>query len=181
MSLIASNPDRPTPPEIEAQIVPVEVTYVDFENNQQQGIIETNQAVAEDVRAFFDEALRIGFPIEKVVRSSDPEYLWDDDKLMDANTSSSFNYRLIKGTDKPSLHGLGLALDVNTRLNLYIRYVNGGVETDPPGATYEPGKPGVLTSDHPLVEFMKQRGWEWGGDWPEASGRTDYQHFQKQL
>jgi copper oxidase (laccase) domain-containing protein len=184
--LVASNPEKPTPPEIQKQIVPIDVAYVDFNNEVKYGIIEVNKAVAADVQAFFNEAIRLNFPIESVVKSSNSKYAWDDDKLMDANTSSGFNYRLIKGTDKPSLHGLGRAFDVNTRLNPFIRYdtQSGEPETDPVGAVYEPGKEGVLTADHPLVLFMKEKGWTWGGDWqrddrPGHSSRTDYQHFEK--
>lgn len=179
-SMIASNPDRPVPPEIEWQIIPVEVEYVDFNGDLQQGSIEVNRDAYEDVKNFFTIAKEIRFPIEKLVKSSDAPYTWDDDKLMEANTTSGFNYRLIKGTETPSLHGLGLAFDVNTRLNPYIRYEEDGTASvDPEGAVYDPTQPGVLTAEHPLVLFMKDRGWQWGGDWPAESGRTDYQHFQK--
>jgi len=179
---VASNPERPTPPEIAWQITPLEVEYLDFNGEVRQGTIEVNRAVYEDVKLFFAKAFELGFPIENVVRSSDPDYAWDDDKLIAANTSSGFNYRLIKGTDRPSLHGRGLALDVNTRLNPYIRHFeDGSVSASPDGAVYDPSQPGVLTPDHELVIFMKDRGWEWGGDWLPESGRTDYQHFQKNL
>ncbi len=179
---VASNPDRPTPPEVAWQITPLEVEYLDFNGETRQGTVEVNRAVYDDVKAFFKKSYELGFPIENVVCSSDPEYAWDDDKLMAANTSSGFNYRLIKGTDRPSLHGLGLAFDVNTKLNPYIRHhEDGSVSADPEGAIYDPSQPGVLTADHELVIFMKGRGWEWGGDWLPESGRTDYQHFQKNL
>jgi hypothetical protein len=181
---ILSNPDRPTPPEIEAQIVPLEVEYIDFGGHLQKGTIEINRSVSGDVQAFFEKALELKFPIEKVVKSSDVPYFWDDDKLMAANTSSGFNYRLIKDTDRPSLHGVGLAFDVNTRLNPFIRHKNGGTAKDPPDAVYDPSVPGTLYADHPLVLFMKDLGWEWGGDWRDdvdenGNWRIDYQHFQK--
>ncbi len=183
-SLVASNPDRPTPPEIEWQIVPLEVEYIDFDGNLQQGTIEVNRDVYDDVKAFFEKALELKYPIEKVVKSSDTEYQWDDDKMMAANTSSGFNYRLIKDTDRPSLHGLGRAFDINTRLNPFIRHKDGVTAIDPPDGVYDPSLPGVLTTDHPLVLFMKERGWEWGGDWAkdvdeDGNYRIDYQHFQK--
>jgi copper oxidase (laccase) domain-containing protein len=181
---IRVNPNRAAPPEVLKQITPVEVNYVDFEGNRQTGTIEVNKEVAQDVKDFFELALELGFPIENVVRSSDAEYLWDDDKLMAANTSSGFNYRFIKGTDTPSLHGLGLAFDVNTRCNPYLRYDNVTGELigiDPIDAEYSIETPGTLHADHPLVMFLKRRGWQWGGDWTPESGRTDYQHFQKSI
>jgi len=178
-SIIVLNPDNLAPQEVVENIVALDVEYVDFEGNRKAGVVEIHKDLAEDLRQFFILALARRFPIEKVVKSSDNPYFWDDNKLVAANTSSGFNYRSIKDTTKPSLHGLGRAIDINTRLNPYIRFIDDGIVIDPEGAVYEPGKPGVLTPDDPLVIFMKERGWEWGGDWLPESGRTDYQHFQK--
>ena len=185
---LALNPNRPAPPEIARQIVTVPVEYIDFEGKEQNGEIEVNRKVAKDVKDFFVLAKRLNFPINKVVKSSDTGYEWDDDKLMADNTSSGFNYRFIKGTTNPSLHGLGEAFDVNTWLNPYIRYnKDGTLSVDPAGAVYDPTQQGVLTAEHPLVVFMKDRGWDWGGDWgedktrPDDNGRIDYQHFEKRI
>ena len=191
------NPKRPAPPEVLWQIIALPVDYVDYQGKNRQGVIEVNQAVAEDVKDFFALALEIGFPIDKVVKSSDPEYGWDDGKLTADNTSSSFNYRLIKDTDRVSWHGLGTALDINTRTNPYIRFVDAteGIDPDgtvhrlngvkivePEGAEYDSNAPGALTTDHPLVMRLKERGWIWGGDWTEdEKGVIDYQHLEKHI
>jgi len=180
-NIISLNPDNLAPQEIVQNIIALEVEYFDFEGERQRSLIEIHKDLADDVREFFVLALVKRFPIEKVVKSSDSPYFWDDAKLVADNTSSGFNYRFIKDTRTPSLHGLGQAIDINTRLNPYIRYINEKTLTDPEGAVYEPGKPGVFVSGDPLVAFMKSRGWEWGGDWLPESGRTDYQHFQKKL
>jgi len=179
--MITLNPDRPAPEEIVKNIVTVEVTYVDFNGDEHTGVIEVHKAVADDVRQFFALALAEKFPIEKVIRSSDAPFFWDDDMMMAENMTSGFNYRLIKDTDTVSFHGLGQAFDVNTRLNPYIRYYKDGSSiVDPEGATYDTSLPGVFTASHPLVLLMKRLGWEWGGDWiPEEHGAVDYQHFQK--
>jgi len=173
------NPEKPAPLEVLADIRSIRVKYLDFDSNEQIRTVEIHKDLVEDVKAFFEEALELKFPIQHVVKSSEDTYKWDDDKLMADNATTAFNYRLIKGTDRPSLHGLGRALDVNDALNPFIRYVDGEVFVDPPEAVYNPNIPGTLTADHPLVIFMKARGWEWGGDWLPESGRTDYQHFQK--
>ena len=179
-SLVASNPERPLPPEIAWQIVPLTVSFRDFDGTEHEGTIEVHRDLAEDVQDFFTLAQEIGFPIEKVKKSSDAPTPWDDGTLMAENATSSFNYRMIAGTDRPSLHGLGRALDVNPRLNPYIRYDDEGNATvEPAGAEHHPGEPGVFDAEHPLVVFMKSRGWEWGGDWKPESGRTDLHHFQK--
>jgi hypothetical protein len=179
-SIIKLNPDNFAPQEIVQNIIALEVPYVNFEGEQKVGVIEVHKDVVDDVHQFFVLSLVEKFPINKVVRSSDAPYLWRDDVLVADNTTSGFNYRFIRDTKRPSLHGLGLAFDVNTRLNPYIRFNEDGTESvDPKGAVYDPALSGVLTSEHPLVVFMKDHGWEWGGDWKKASGRTDYQHFQK--
>ena len=57
------------------------------------------------------------YPIEKV-RLVD-EYNADDETSMSANNSSCFNYRTISGTNKVSMHGRGLAVDINPLYNPY--------------------------------------------------------------
>lgn len=173
------NPENEAPLEILKSITPVRVGYIDFEGKAQAGTIEMHQDLVEDVKQFFELAKDLKFPIERVVKSSDSKYSWDDDTLMADNATTGYNYRLIKGTDRPSLHAEGRALDVNDALNPFIRYEDGKIYTDPEGAVYDPSRPGTLTAEHPLVQFMKKRGWEWGGDWTAESGRIDYQHFQK--
>jgi hypothetical protein len=149
-----------------------------FDGSIHQGIIEVHERVVRDAADFFVRAFELQFPFERVVRSSDPEFAWDDDRLMAANATSGFNYRTIAGTNELSSHALG-AIDVNTRLNPYIRYTSEGELVSPPGAAWNPDAPGTLYGGHPLVAFMQERGWEWGGDWTRESGRIDYQHFQK--
>jgi|SRR6187402_821134 len=176
------NPDNPAPPEILRQIIAVPVDYVDYDGNRQRADVEVNEAVADDVKAFFARALEMRFPIEKIVKSSDAAYMWDDGRLVEDNASSSFNYRVIKGTDRVSAHGWGTALDINTRTNPYIRYVDGEEICEPEGAVYDPTAKGALTTDHPLVLLLKGRGWLWGGDWTrDADLMIDYQHFEKRL
>lgn len=178
---VLSNPNQSCPPEILKQQVGIEVKYVGFDGLPQSGIIEVNEAVADDVKTFFERALLLSFPIEKIAPASDSQYLWNDDALMGANVSSGFNYRLIAGSDTSSLHGKGLAFDVNPRQNPYIRYEDGQEIVAPKGALWQPDQPGTLSAEHPLVQFMIERGWEWGGNWTAESGRVDYQHFQKNI
>lgn len=180
------NPDNPCPPDILAQIESLEVQYRNFEGRTKTGVIEVNAKAVADVALFFQKAMEIGFPIERVVRSSDAPYLWDDQKLMAANATSGFNYRPVAGTDNLSKHGLGLAIDVNTRLNPCIRYqdgkrlVNGKELAALKEVVWDPSLPGTLYSDHPLVRYMLSLGWEWGGHWTlEKDGLVDYQHFTK--
>jgi hypothetical protein len=177
---VRANPDSHCLPEILAEQVVVEVVYINFDGQKKSGVIEVNRAVADDVRGFFALALKLKFPIEKVVRASDEPFLWDDDKMMAANATSGFNYREIAGVDELSNHAFGRAIDVNTRLNPYIRLVDGQKITLPIGAMWDPTLPGTLTPEHPLVGIKRSRGREWGGDWTyETRAAIDYQHFEK--
>ncbi len=179
-SAILTNPKTDCPNDILEQQVALNVTFYGFDQKLHHGVIEVNKQVAHDVAAFFEVALAMKFPLQEVTPASNEKYLWDDNKLMSSNASSGFNYRTIADTTTVSLHGLGLAFDINPRLNPYVRYRdNEEVFTLPEGATWNTKVPGTLYVDHPLVQFMLQRGWEWGGNWTAESGRTDYQHFQK--
>ena len=37
-------------------------------------------------------------------------------------------------------------------------------------------RPGMVTSDGPVVSAFRDIGWEWGGDWTSLK---DYQHFSE--
>lgn len=167
-----------TPADIATDLELLSVRHIDFSNDIKHGEIVVNREISQDVIKFFRYAFELKFPIEKVVPAN--EYNFDDEAIMADNNSSGFNYRSIAGSDKLSPHALGLAFDINTKLNPYIRYSKEGKENiQPKGAKYNPNQPGTLYTKHPLVIMMKQNGWEWGGNWPPESGRTDYQHFQK--
>lgn len=176
---ILVNPEHPCPAEILRQLTSLEVSYYGFDGTYHTGVIEVNDKVVKDVKGFFELAVSIKFPIQTVCRTSDPQYQWNDEKLAAANATSGFNYRLIAGSDKVSLHSYGLAIDVNDYQNPYIRKVSGGQIVSPPEAKWNPKLPGTLFEAHPLVQYMKIRGWDWGGDWLLENGTIDYQHFQK--
>lgn len=126
--------------------------------------------IEEDIMKLFSYMLRIRFPLHSVVPISN--FAWDDTTSMAANNSSAFNYRVITGSDRLSNHAMGRAIDLNPALNPFIRQGR----TQPEGAVYETGRPGVLDSKHPVVKAFKRRGFTWGGDWTEPK---DYQHFEK--
>lgn len=176
---VSQNPESICPQDILQDQRLLEVEYFGFDSSLHLGQIVVAESVASDVEAFFEEALRIKFSIAKVIPAADPRYRWDDEKLMSDNVSSGFNYRLIAGTEKPSKHALGLAFDINPVQNPYIRYKNGHKIVQPPRAKWGMARPGTLYAGHSLVKFMAGLGWEWGGNWTPESGRTDYQHFQK--
>ncbi len=152
----------------------ISVKYFSFDNKIHQGQLVIDQDLVDDVRRIFDLALNLKFPIHSVIPISDPRFNWDDNKSMEANNSSGFNYRVIAGTTKLSNHATGRAIDINPVQNPYIR----NNIAEPNGATFDSKAPGTLTDAHPITKLFKELGWQWGGDWTSVK---DYQHFEKPI
>lgn len=161
--------------EIKARLETVNVKFYSDDNQIHDGQIIVDKDNVQDVKDLFEMILSLPEEQRFPITSVEPieKYNWDDEASMSENNTSAFNYRKIAGTDKLSLHSYGFAFDLNPRINPYI--VEGKV-TQPRNGSYNTEVPGTLYSGHPIVEFMKQRGWEWGGDWTKYQ---DYQHFQK--
>lgn len=176
---LAQKPGLAASSEILKTLSVLEVKYYGFDRRYHVGQMVIAESVSEDVEAFFAQAIQLKFPIAKVVPAADPRYMCEDERLMADNVSSGFNYRLIADTGASSLHGQGLAFDINPRQNPYIRFADGKKIVQPEGAVWKRGRPGTLHGDHPLVQLMAELGWEWGGNWTRESGRIDYQHFEK--
>jgi peptidoglycan LD-endopeptidase CwlK len=172
---LQQNPDMVAPLEIIEKLRVVSVQYYSFDGLLHEGQIVVDGRLQEDIRQIFELLQTERFPVEAVIPASDPRYLWNDDSLMNVNVSSSFNYRVIAGTSKLSLHAHGQAFDINPFLNPYIG-TTGIVQ--PTGATYDISRPGTIRTDSPLVELCTRLGWVWGGHWTD---RKDYQHFEKRL
>ncbi|MDG3006098.1 M15 family metallopeptidase [Paludisphaera mucosa] len=155
-----------------------DVVYQGFDGKVHKGQIVAHKDLVEDIRHAFAVALKEKFPIRSAIPVSHPKFrkngFWDDDLSMEADNTSSFNYRPITGGTRISNHGYGRAIDVNTAENPYIK----GSKILPPGAKYDPRAPGTLTRDHPFTRAFVDRGWTWAGDW-KAPSPTDYQHFEK--
>jgi hypothetical protein len=160
------------PPEVLARQELIYVDYLGFDGKLHRGQIIVDNRLKADTIEVFAYALEIKFPIEKVIPAS--QYGWDDDKIMADNNTSGFAWRLATGLDWVSHHGYGFAIDINPVQNPYFK---GNIKL-PPNGEYNPGTPGTLTKNHPLVKKFKSLGWSWGGDW---STPLDYQHFQKLL
>lgn len=181
--VLAQNPNSPAPQDILDSLGVLEIEYYGFDEKIHSGQIAMRKDVAEDTKKFFDLALKIKFPIEKVIPISNTKYKWNDEASCNDNNSSGYNYRLVAGTNRMSKHSKGLAFDINPVQNIYVKYNKDGNETVryPKEGVYDKNTKGTLTSDSPLVILMKDLGWDWGGDWVPESGRVDYQHFEKHI
>lgn len=159
------------PEEITRNLVLIDVTYLSFDGYVHKGQLVMHKAHEQDIRDFFDFLFAQRFPIASV--KSPCEYDWDDNRSMDANNSSGFNYRPIAGTKRFSQHSFGFAFDVNPVQNPCF-FSDGRI--CPSESRYHPFAPGTLGKDE--VAFLKNRGWTWGGDWQSLK---DFQHFERIL
>lgn len=97
-----------------------------------EGELVVNKDIADDVLEIFKELYESGYQIEKV-RLID-EYDADDEASMSDNNSSAFNFRFISHTTKISKHGMGMAVDINTLYNPYVKTVDGELSIEPANA-----------------------------------------------
>lgn len=160
------------PDDIKRDLVILTVQYYSFDKRLHQGQLVINKELSNDLTKIFNTIKQKRFPVAKVIPIV--RYNWNDEKSMEDNNTSAFNYRFIAGTKKLSNHSYGTAIDINPLFNPYIRKDL----HQPKGTEYNPEKPGTITENSFLIREFKKLGWEWGGEWKD---RKDYQHFEKVL
>ena len=155
----------------------IHVLHKDINGNIHKGEMICNIYIAADVLEIMKALYDQGYPIERMQLIDD--FNADDELSMESNNSSSFNYRFISHTNKVSKHGLGLAVDINTLYNPYIKQVNGKTIIEPltAGAYVDRTKSFAYKIDTADVcyKLFTSKGFEWGGNWKSAK---DYQHFE---
>lgn len=156
----------------------VRVLHFGFDGEIYIGELVVSSLISSDIIDIFKELFDAGYPIEHMVLVDD--YDADDNLSMEANNTSSFNYRVVEGTSKLSKHAYGLAIDINPLYNPYIRTVNGKEVILPENGSEYADR--TLECEYYITEgdvcynaFIK-RGFTWGGNWEDSK---DYQHFQK--
>lgn len=160
------------PPSVSAEQALLDVEYYGFDGELRRGQIVIHRSLAADIRRIFEIIQRERFPVQSVIPVAHERFGWDDHRSMAANNTSGFNYRRAEGSSRWSKHAFGFAIDINPLQNPYIK----GEKVLPPGAFYDPSRPGTLTRSSPVVQAFLRMGWTWGGDWKTLK---DYQHFQK--
>ncbi len=110
----------------------LKVLHVGFDGKTHIGELVVNRLIADDVLDIFKQLYEAGYEIEKI-RLID-KYDADDEKSMRDNNSSAFNFRYISYSTKLSKHALGLAVDINTLYNPYVKYVDGRRNVEPANA-----------------------------------------------
>ena len=137
-----------------------------------------NTYIAAALIDIFQKLYKANYPIEKMRLVDD--YDADDEMSMRDNNSSCFNFRFISHTTKVSKHGLGLAVDINTLYNPYIKYVDGKRILEPATAESYLDRsknfPYKIDEDDLCYKLFTEHGFNWGGNcW---DNRKDYQHFE---
>ena len=141
------------------------------------GELICNVKIAEKLLEIFKKLYAANYPIEKI-RLID-EYDADDEKSMRDNNSSCFNFRYVSFTDRISLHGFGMEIDINPLYNPYIKTVDGKKIIAPENsADYEDRTknfPYKIEAGDLCHNLFTEHGFLWGGtDLPDE---FDYQHF----
>ena len=153
------------------------VLHVDLDGAEHEGEMIVNCHIAEDVLDILKQLYEAKYPIEKI-RLVD-EYGADDERSMEDNNSSSFNFRYISHTTRVSKHGLGLAVDINPLYNPYTKIVDGRRTIEPangePYLDRDADFPYRIDREDLCCRLFFEHGFEWGGDWED---RKDYQHFE---
>ena len=151
----------------------------------QRGEMVVNAAIADKVLGIFRRLYEADYRIERMALIDN--YGANDETAMRANNSSSFNFRFMTGsTTKISKPGLGLAIDINTLYNPYVKRKDDDTWHIEP-ATAEPYAfdresrtdiPYKIDHDDLAYKLFTEAGFEWGGDWTSLK---DYQHFEINL
>lgn len=166
----------------EACPVPLDrLRYLSIEYVNFHGVISTGNIIVLDVVAdytsnIFEELKKQKFPIFQI--KTIDEYEGNDERSMEANNSSAFNYRKIQALGALSIHSYGLAIDINPLQNPYLVKKDGRVLIFPSAGEnfLDRSKSfhGKITSK--VVEiFRKNKFIVWGGSWKEP---VDYHHFE---
>ena len=158
----------------------VQVKYYDFDGKEHDdGELIVNRKVADDVLKIFHELYLAKYPFTSIKLVDDYGQPGDDALSMAANNTSAFNYRNVSGTKTLSMHSYGAAIDVNTRINPYVKK-NGSI-VPANGKEYADRSksfPGKIDHGDLCYKTFKKYGWSWGGDWKTSK---DYQHFSKTI
>lgn len=155
------------------------LSHVDADGREHVGEMVCNKAIAQDILDIFCELYRQKYPIERIRLIDD--YEASDERSMRDNNTSSFCFRKVSGTTKLSKHALGMAVDVNTLYNPYVRTGKDGRRIVEPSTAVKyvdrtRSFPYKIVKGDLLYRLFLQHGFQWGGSWRTMK---DWQHFEK--
>lgn len=161
-----------------AELRYLRVLHRDLEGRIVPGEMICNRAIAGDLVDIFRTLYKAGYPIERMVLID--EYDADDTRSMEANNSSSFNFRTVAGSAALSKHSRGMAVDINPLYNPCVSRRSGRTVVEPgagrPYADRSRKFPCKIDHEDLCYREFTRRGFTWGGNWRSLK---DYQHFEK--
>jgi hypothetical protein len=158
------------------------ISHYDLEGRVHVGEMICNKLIADKLLAIFSELYAAHYPIQRM-RLPD-NYDADDERQMRDNNTSCFCYRNVSGSRNLSKHARGLAIDINTLYNPYIRYSkkDGSRIVEPATAVKycdrKANFPYKITTSDLCYKLFVKYGFTWGGAWRTMK---DYQHFEYKL
>jgi hypothetical protein len=156
----------------------IRLTFWGFDGRRHTGELLTNASVADDLVSVFRTLYRDRFPIEQMVIET--RAALNAPPTGDGNDTGSFSCRPTVGATSYSQHAYGLAVDVNTFQNPYVKGDGHDRVVLPELASAYLDRvdvrPGMIEPDGPVARAFAAIGWGWGGDWQSLK---DYQHFSQ--
>lgn len=157
----------------------VQVLYYGMDEAVHRGEIVCNQKIADDLSEIFRQLYEAHYPLGSVHLID--EFDANDERSMQANNTSCFCYRVVRGSTHLSKHAQGLAIDINPLYNPCVRTLRHGQQriepsTAAPYAHRTHSFPCRIDHQDLCYRLFISHGFRWGGDWRNPK---DYQHFEK--
>lgn len=156
----------------------LKILHYNLQKEIKLGELICHKSIASDLLEIFRQLFEAKYPIERMLLIDN--FQADDELSMQANNSSCFNFRTVKGSKTLSKHSLGLAIDINPLFNPYIKVRKGKVFIQPKTAEKylkrESHFPYKIVKGDLCYRLFKIHGFKWGGDWKSVK---DFQHFEK--
>ncbi len=152
----------------------VRLTFRGFDGERHTGELLVNTSSAGQLVDVFRSLYAARFPIEEMRITRADEL--DAAPTGDGNNTGAFNCRPTTGGTSYSQHAYGLAIDVNPFQNPYSK---GSLVLPELSSAYLDRtwvRPGMITTNGPVVRAFAAIGWPWGGAW---SSLKDRQHFSR--
>ena len=155
------------------------LSHYDGSGKEVVGELVCNKSIANDLKEIFQVLYSNKYPIERMQLIDDFDA--DDERSMQANNTSCFNFRPIAGSKKLSAHSRGMAIDINPLYNPCVkRHKDGSLLVQPKTARKyvdrsKKGRYAIHQNDLCYQLFVKH-GFKWGGAWNTLK---DYQHFER--
>lgn len=150
----------------------IKVSFFGFDERFHTGELIVHRTAATGMVEVFRRLHAERFPIEEMKVVSVEER--DRPPTGDGNNTTAFVCREIRGGESWSQHAYGLAIDVNSFHNPYVKEDLVLPELASAYVDRERGLPGMIYRGDVVARAFARMGWEWGGDWRSLK---DWQHF----